>query len=67
LQLLESELVIDVVEPVVDYARSLSMFVADTAGELDAVLAELRRRVDTVIRTDGAFRVRTAGGCFVCR
>jgi SAM-dependent methyltransferase len=66
-RLLASELVIDAVEPVLDYARSMSAFVADTDAELDGVLDELERRVRATIRDDGAFRVRTAGGCFACR
>jgi SAM-dependent methyltransferase len=61
------ELVVDQVEPVLDYARSLSMFVADSEGQLDAVLEELERRVTAMIAADGAFRVRTASGCFACR
>jgi SAM-dependent methyltransferase len=66
-RLLESELIVDEVEPVLDYARSMSAFVADTERELDGVLEELGRRVRATIRDDGAFRVRTAGGCFACR
>ncbi len=34
-RLLESELIVDEVEPVLDYARSMSAFVADTEHELD--------------------------------
>jgi hypothetical protein len=45
----------------------MSAFVADTDAELDGVLDELERRVGATIRDDGAFRVRTAGGCFACR
>jgi SAM-dependent methyltransferase len=63
----ESQLVVDEVEPVLDYARSMSAFVADNDHELDGVLEELRRRVRAIIRDEGAFRVRTAGGCFACR
>jgi SAM-dependent methyltransferase len=66
-QMRVSELVIDAVEPVLDYARSMSMFVADTDAELDGVLDELGCRVEAAIRDDGAFRVRTAVGCFACR
>jgi hypothetical protein len=62
-----SELVVDAVAPVVAYARSMSTFVADTEGELDAVLIELERRVGVTIATEGAFRIATAAGCFVCR
>ena len=66
-RMLVSELVIDAVEPVLDYVRSVSVFVADRDGQLDGVIAELERRVARTIRDEGAFRVRTAGGCFVCR
>ena len=62
-----SELVVDAVAPVVAYARSMSTFVADTEGELDAVLVELERRVAEIIAAEGAFRIATAAGCFVCR
>ncbi|MDQ1508452.1 MAG: hypothetical protein QOG50_296 [Actinomycetota bacterium] len=64
-----SELVVDVVEPVVAYAQSMGMFVIDRSGdgELDAVVVELERRVAAAIEADGAFRVTTACGCFVCR
>ena len=62
-----SELVVDAVAPVVAYARSMSTFVADTDGQLDAVLVELERRVREIIAAEGAFRTRTAAGCFVCR
>jgi SAM-dependent methyltransferase len=62
-----SELVIDEPAPVVAYARSTSAFVTDTEGELEPVLTELERRVAATIATEGALRVTTACGCFVCR
>lgn len=62
-----SELVLTDIEPVVSYARSMGAWVADTEHELDAVIPELERRVAATIATEGAFRVRTAAGCFVCR
>lgn len=62
-----SELVVDAVAPVAAYARSMSTFVADTEGELDAVLVEFERRVAATIAAEGAFRITTACGCFVCR
>ena len=55
-----SELVVDDVAPVVAYARSMSTFVADTEGELDAVLVELERRVAEIIAAEGALRIATA-------
>jgi SAM-dependent methyltransferase len=64
-----SELVVDVAEPVVAYAKSMGMFVIDrdAEGELDAVVVELERRVAERIAAEGAFRITTACGCFVCR
>jgi SAM-dependent methyltransferase len=65
----ESELVLDAVEPIVAYAKSMGMFVIDRSGdgELDEVVVELERRVADRIAADGAFRITTACGCFVCR
>ncbi|MDQ1480399.1 MAG: hypothetical protein QOI44_1260, partial [Actinomycetota bacterium] len=64
-----SELVIDEAEPVVAYAESMGMFVMDRGGghELDEIVVELERRVAAKIEADGAFRISTACGCFVCR
>jgi ubiquinone/menaquinone biosynthesis C-methylase UbiE len=63
------ELVIDEAGPVVAYARSMGMFVIDRNGghELDEIVVELERRVAAKIETDGAYRITTACGCFVCR
>jgi hypothetical protein len=63
----ESVLVVDAVEPVVAYARSMGAFVVDDDGELDAVIAELERRVAGMIAAEGAFRITTACATFVCR
>ena len=65
-----AELVLDAVEPIVAYAKSMGLFVIDRStgdGELDAVVVELERRVAEKIAADGAFRITTACGCFVCR
>jgi hypothetical protein len=64
-----SELVVDVAEPVVAYAQSMGMFVIDRNGdrELDEIVAELERRLAAKIEADGAYRITTACGCFVCR
>jgi SAM-dependent methyltransferase len=62
-----SELFVDAVEPVLDYARSMGAFVADESGRLERVLRELERRVAAIIAADGAFRVTTESGCFACR
>jgi ubiquinone/menaquinone biosynthesis C-methylase UbiE len=60
-----SQLVITEVEPVVAYVHSMRAFVTDS--ELGPVLDEIRSRVTDVIDRDGALRVATAAGCFVCR
>ena len=62
-----ADLVIDAVEPVMAYARSMGAFVVDDEHELDPVLDELERRLAAMIEADGAFRVTTACACFVCR
>jgi len=62
-----SELVVDQVGPALDYARSMSTFVADSDGELDAVLQELERRLTATIAIEGAFHVTTSVRCFACR
>jgi SAM-dependent methyltransferase len=62
-----SELVVPEVEPVLSYTRSMGAWVSDTQHELDALTDELERRVRETIATEGAFRMRTAAGCFVCR
>ncbi len=62
-----SELVVDAIPPVVAYARSMQMFVADNERELEAVIGELERRMGEIIATEGAFRITTESGCFVCR
>jgi len=67
LRTLTSQLVVDVVDPVLDYARSMSAFVADDLGQLDGVLRELERRASEMIAAEGALHITTEGGCFVCR
>jgi ubiquinone/menaquinone biosynthesis C-methylase UbiE len=64
-----SELVVDDAEPIVAYAQSMGMFVVDRNAdrELDEIVAELERRLAAKIEADGAFRITTACGCFVCR
>jgi len=45
----------------------MSAFVADDLGQLDGVLRELERRASEMIAAEGALRITTEGGCFVCR
>ena len=37
------------------------------AGEARPILREVERRAAAIIERDGAFRIRTDVGCFVCR
>ena len=55
-----AELVVDAVDPVVAYARSMGAFVVDDRGELEAVITELDRRVADTIATEGAVRITSA-------
>ena len=55
------------VDPIVAYAASMRALVSDRDDEQLAVLDELRGRAAEVIAREGAFRVRTASGIFVCR
>ena len=59
-----SELVLTDAAPVLAYAGSMSVFAG--ANGLESRLAEIGRRVGETIQREGAFRVRTAVGCFVC-
>jgi SAM-dependent methyltransferase len=51
-------------QPVVDYLASTFHF---STREDDSVLDQIGARVQDVIDTEGAFRIRTRGGAFVCR
>jgi SAM-dependent methyltransferase len=58
------ELVITEVEPVVDYVSSVKVFLGD--GDITPRVEAIRSQVARVIEEQGAFRVRTAAGMFVC-
>jgi ubiquinone/menaquinone biosynthesis C-methylase UbiE len=62
-----SELVLTDVEPVLAYARSMSAFAPGDDGGPDPGIDDIAVRVAAVIAREGAFRARTAVGCFVCR
>ena len=62
-----NQLVVTDVQPVVDYVASMGTVGAPIVSDPVPVLREVERRVRTVIETDGAFRIRTDVGCFVCR
>lgn len=61
------ELVVPEVEPVMSYVRSMGAWVSGARPGLGALTDELERRLRETIVIDGAFRLRTAAGCFVCR
>jgi len=62
-----SELVVTEVEPIVAYVASMGAVTAPMRGDPGPVLREVERRATAVIEAEGAFRIRTDVGCFVCR
>jgi ubiquinone/menaquinone biosynthesis C-methylase UbiE len=64
---MNGELVITEVEPALDYGRSMPWFLTGASGDPERVIDVARDRVADVIDRDGALRVRTMSGCFVCR
>ncbi|MDP9333701.1 MAG: class I SAM-dependent methyltransferase [Actinomycetota bacterium] len=62
-----SELVVSEVQPIVDYVASGWSLAMAPDGGRESVLREVERRSRAVIEADGAFRIRTDVGCFVCR
>jgi ubiquinone/menaquinone biosynthesis C-methylase UbiE len=64
---LRSQLVVTDAQAVVDYAASSWTVAVARDGERTAILREVERRTLERIATDGAFRIRTDVGCFVCR
>ncbi len=61
------ELVITEVPPLLDYIATMTWFIAPADGNAAAVRREIDREVRAAIARDGAFRIRTDVGCFVCR
>lgn len=61
-----TELVVTEVEPVLRYVRSTAAFVRKDP-RLEPVLDDAGERIAAHIDRDGAFRIRTGAGCFVCR
>ena len=55
------------VQPIVDYVSSGWSLASAPDGGRESVLCEVERRARAVIDADGAFRIRTDVGCFVCR
>jgi SAM-dependent methyltransferase len=63
---LRSELVVTEVEPIVAYVASMSAVATFDGTTARRILREIEDRACAVIDTDGAFRIRTDVGCFVC-
>lgn len=61
------ELVVTEVEPIVAYVASMGSVATPVGDDPGPVLREVERRARAVIEADGAFRIRTDVGCFVCR
>jgi ubiquinone/menaquinone biosynthesis C-methylase UbiE len=62
-----SELIVPEVQPIVDYVSSMGSIGAKIRGATGPVLRDIEQRVRATIERDGAFRIRTDVGCFVCR
>ena len=62
-----SELIVTDVQPIIDYVASMGSVGDALGGARGAVLGEVERRTAAVIEAEGAFRIRTDVGCFVCR
>jgi SAM-dependent methyltransferase len=62
-----SELVVTDARAIVEYVATMSWIAGPTNGAARPVLREVERRSRAVIEADGAFRIRTDVGCFVCR
>lgn len=62
-----SELVVTEVGPIVEYVGTMTWILGSDDSTARRVLREVEERVAAIIETDGAFRIRTDVGCFVCR
>jgi ubiquinone/menaquinone biosynthesis C-methylase UbiE len=62
-----SELVVTEVEPIVAYVASMGAVATFDRTAAHPILREIEDRARAVIEADGAFRIRTDVGCFVCR
>ncbi|MDQ1477141.1 MAG: hypothetical protein QOE62_2370, partial [Actinomycetota bacterium] len=61
----ESTLVVTDAEAIIAYVASMGSIARAPSG--GAILQEVERRTHAVIAREGAFRIRTEVGCFVCR
>jgi ubiquinone/menaquinone biosynthesis C-methylase UbiE len=64
---IRSELVVTEVEPIVAYVASMGAAAGPASDTAQAILREVELRARAMIEADGAFRIRTDVGCFVCR
>lgn len=62
-----STLVVTDVDAIVAYAASMGWLLASEEDVFRPALDEVARRAGAVIENEGAFRIRTDVGCFVCR
>jgi ubiquinone/menaquinone biosynthesis C-methylase UbiE len=62
-----SELIVTDVDAIIAYVASMGSVGQSTAGAGPEVLREVERRARATIESEGAFRIRTEVGCFVCR
>jgi SAM-dependent methyltransferase len=62
-----SELVVTEAQPIVDYVASGWSLASAPDDRRETVLREVERRTRAIIEAEGAFRIRTDVGCFVCR
>jgi len=64
-----TELVVPDVASVVAYVSSMNSVISmpGEAEEAEALIDQVRRIVSETITAEGAFRIRTASGCLVCK
>jgi SAM-dependent methyltransferase len=63
----DSQLFIPEVEPIIAYVLSMRALLVAAREQVDAVIARIRDNAARTIKRDGAMKVRTRVGCFVCR
>jgi SAM-dependent methyltransferase len=64
---LDSQLLVPEVEPILAYVLSMRALLVAARDQVDEVIARIRENAGRVIQRDGAMRIRTRVGCFVCR
>jgi len=63
----DSQLFVPEVEPIIAYVLSMRALLVAAREQVDAVIARIRDDAARIIKRDGALKVRTRVGCFVCR